>query len=511
MLKIENKISRDIRKASSAMAFTPEVFQRPFMQSTCRFPAFIGAWGTGKTLCGIMKGIMLSLMYPGNSGIIIRKTFKSLSRSTIKDFENWTGLKVGEQKSEVEIPESGGSTIAFAHAENLQDFRFTIQGMNIGWAEIEQCDELDSAEVFNELDGRIRRILTPNMSIQNAMIRAGIIKEIIPDFARLGQEQRDDIEDAIISKLRLPVRQLMVTGNANGHNWAWRRWKKPDKTRDKEYQLFEATSEQNRKNVPRSTLRSWDNMKLTAPKRHARMVMNSWEDYDIEGAYYAGLISDALKEGRTELTTLYDANVPVYTFWDLGIRASDSTSIWFVQFIGDEIWLIDYLEDYGKGMAHYSKELSRKPYEYAAHYLPPDSVQRLQGEEITVRLDIMRKLRREPVRVVPRHRVEERIACVRGLLNRCKFNANTERGVDCLNNYRKKKYELQSSEDNPVFMSKPADDEWTNGADSFGYMAMVYRYEPPRNDDAYNYFSGDGEGLETEMDDVGNKDMLSVK
>jgi len=505
---LKSKIATELFNtgASKAMEFTPEIFQRPFMKSVCRYPAFIGAWGTGKTLCGFMKGIMLSLMYPGNSGIIIRKTYRALSRSTIRDFCSWTGFKVSEQRQEILIPGTGGSVIAFAHADNLQDFRFTVQGMNLGWAEIEQSDELENSEVFNELDGRIRRILTPNEDIQKSLIKAGMLDHQVSSFSKLDQKTRDNIEDYLMHKMNLPVRQLMVTGNANGHNWVWRRWKKAP---TEGYQLFEAISSENKANIPRSTLKSWDNMKITAPKRHARMVMNSWEDYEIEGSFYAELMSNSLKQKRCELDTLYDKSVPVYTFWDLGIRASDTTAIWFVQFIGDEIWLIDYLEEYGKGMEYYSKELSKKPYEYVAHYLPPDAVQRLQGREITTRLDIMRRLRREPIRLVERHRVEERIACVRSVLNRCKFNAKCERGVDCLNNYRKKRYDT-ASEDTPVFMSKPADDEWTNGADSFGYMAVVFRYAPPKNDDAYNMFSDDTDWTDESESEQGVTNLLGV-
>ena len=198
-------------------------------------------------------------------------------------------------------------------------------------------------------------------------------------------------------------------------------------------------------------------------------------------------MSDSLKAGRQELDTLYDLNIPVYTFWDLGVRASDTTAIWFVQFVGHEIWLIDYLEHYGQGMKYYSDELDAKKYTYAAHYLPPDAVNRLQGEEITTRVDIMRRLRQEPIRIVPRHRIEERIACTRGLLGRCKFNCKCASGVEALNNYKAKKSVIASTEDKPVFTSAPLHDEWSNGADSFGYMAVIKRYNPPITDSAYEY------------------------
>lgn len=44
--RTEVKISREVRDFGSdgAIRFTPEIFQRPFMKSTCAYPAFIGAW-----------------------------------------------------------------------------------------------------------------------------------------------------------------------------------------------------------------------------------------------------------------------------------------------------------------------------------------------------------------------------------------------------------------------------------------------------------------------------------
>ena len=455
-------INNGVDLAGDIPVFKPQTFQRPFLESTSLFPGYVAPWGSGKTLCMIVKGMILSQMYPGNQGLIIRSQYRSLQKSTIKDFQAWTGLKVPDQKQEVEVP-STNSTIVFSHADNVEDFRYAIQGMNLGWVGIEQADEMDNAEVFEMCMGRVRRILTPNRQMQEELIKLGVLKDYVADFAKLRKERREEVEKTIIEVLKLPVRQIMTIANTNGHNWMWKRWKKRNPDRDKEYVLFEGKAYENRENIPEATFRMWETLKRSNPKRHARYVLNSWEDYDIEGAYYAALMSDALKAKRVEIDTLYDVNVPVYTFWDLGIRASDTTAIWFVQFIGNEIWLIDYHEEYGKGMNHYSKVLNEKGYDYAAHYLPPDASQRLQGREITTRLDIMRGLRREPVRSVERHRVEERIACVRGLLNRCKFNSRCERGVAALNYYQAKRDESRSLEERPVFKSTPKDDEWTNG------------------------------------------------
>ena len=52
-----------------------EKFQMDFVTSRARFPAFVAAWGTGKSMCGILKAMDLSIRYPNNLGLIVRKNF----------------------------------------------------------------------------------------------------------------------------------------------------------------------------------------------------------------------------------------------------------------------------------------------------------------------------------------------------------------------------------------------------------------------------------------------------
>ena len=49
----------------------------------------------------------------------------------------------------------------------------------------------------------------------------------------------------------------------------------------------------------------------------------------------------------------YDRNVGVVTAWDLGM--DDSTAIWFAQYVGKEVRLIDYYEASGYALDHYAK------------------------------------------------------------------------------------------------------------------------------------------------------------
>ena len=89
----------------------------------------------------------------------------------------------------------------------------------------------------------------------------------------------------------------------------------------------------------------------------------------IQGAYYAKEMKEATEEGRITRVP-YDRGASVVTAWDLGI--GDSTAIWFGQFVGQEVRIIDYYENSGVGLDHYAKVLLDKEYQYEQHILPHD-------------------------------------------------------------------------------------------------------------------------------------------
>jgi hypothetical protein len=475
------------RPEGAQMTFSPQDFQIPFVMSTAPTVCSIGPWGDGKTTMMIMKGLNLSQLYVDNEGLIIRRRFNALQKTTISEFTRWTGLKVPEQKNTVQIP-GVKSIIHFSHADNLADFELAIQSMNLGWAAIEQAEELDNAGILDMLAGRVRRILTPNKQIQERLMAAGLISGYIDSFQNyvgtMSKEEADkftwNVERFIIDKLGLPYHQIILIANAKGHNWLYNRFARPLHENKPEHILkgdayFEGKPFENMKYIGRSTRNRWEQLKITAPKKYNRFVLNSHEDYDIEGSYYAELMSDALKEKRVECSTLLDITTPVYTFWDLGIH--DLTAIWFVQFVGQSVHLVDYYESSGQGMGFYSNVLDEKKYRYAEHWLPHDARSRQQGDAVFTRYDILTRLRKnEDVHIVEKHPIADRIEAVRSILNKCKFGIRCEKGVEHMNLYSREINKLKSTDDKTVFVDRPAKNEHTHGADAFGYMAVVYRY-----------------------------------
>lgn len=200
--------------------------QAEFLRTPVRYPAYVGAWATGKSLTGIGKAMALSEEFTDNLGIVFRKEFTDLRDSTIKDFEKYTGLSVGSSR-EVKLP--NGSTIMFRHIEELNN----IQNINLGWFWIEQAEELVTDEQFFTLFGRLRR---------KGVRHCGFI-----------------------------------TANTNGHDWIYKLWKLKSLEGGT---LFEAKTADNAHNLPPEFLQSLEVLKTKKPKLYNRFVLNSWEDAD---------------------------------------------------------------------------------------------------------------------------------------------------------------------------------------------------------------------------------------
>ena len=186
----------------------------------------------------------------------------------------------------------------------------------------------------------------------------------------------------------------------------------------------------------------------------------------IEGAYYSKIIDDIDKQGRIG-NYPYDPALPVYTFWDLGV--GDATTIWFAQFIGNEIRIIDYIEDNNRGMNTYIKEVKDKPYIYEQHYAPHD----IQIREFTngkSRLETALELGLRFM-IAPKLSIEDGIDAVRAILPKCFFNEpTTRRGLLTIKNYKK-----EFDNKNNTFKLQPKHDWASHGADAFRYLAVSYR------------------------------------
>ena len=126
-------------------------------------------------------------------------------------------------------------------------------------------------------------------------------------------------------------------------------------------------------NLPEDYLETLKNL---PEEERNRFLLGLWVE-GISGGIYTKEMAQAEQDGR--ITSVpFNNEFFVWTFWDIGM--DDATAIWFVQFVGDEIHLIDYYQNNNQSALHYLEVLKKKQQEYGYRYnkliLPHDAKQR---------------------------------------------------------------------------------------------------------------------------------------
>lgn len=187
----------------------------------------------------------------------------------------------------------------------------------------------------------------------------------------------------------------------------------------------------------------------------------------IEGSYYALEMLQAKTEGKI-CAVPYDKSAAVVTSWDLGM--ADTTSIWFAQYIGKEIRIIDYYENSGCALDHYVQVLQGKGYTYDQHILPHDVRVKELGTGKS-RLEVLQSLGLNNVIVAPMLSIEDGIQQVRSMIPQCWFDEERcERGIDALRQYRR-----DWDENGKAWRGRPLHDWTSHASDSFRYLAVGYK------------------------------------
>lgn len=167
------------------------------------------------------------------------------------------------------------------------------------------------------------------------------------------------------------------------------------------------------------------------------------------------------------------AEVPVNTFWDLGLN--DENTIWLHQRIGAMNRFLRYFHGANEGMRYYYEKLEAWREEHKAkwgkHYLPHDGDMRIQGHEVTTRKAILEELGLRNIEIVPRITdVRTGIDVVRRILPECEIDEEgCAAGIKCLDHYSR-----EWDEKLGAWSSKPRHDWASHGADSFRQFAQAF-------------------------------------
>jgi hypothetical protein len=129
-----------------------------------------GGFGAGKTAAACLKGIYLSDLYPGNRGVIARKTWEDLKKTTLPTLLKFLppstyrhGGKFAPSEKVIQLNprtlEDGtvvpGSEILLLHLDDPET-EHVIKGLEINWFLIDQAEDV-AEEIFDLLTRRLGR------------------------------------------------------------------------------------------------------------------------------------------------------------------------------------------------------------------------------------------------------------------------------------------------------------------------------------------------------------------
>ena len=178
----------------------------------------------------------------------------------------------------------------------------------------------------------------------------------------------------------------------------------------------------------------------------------------LQGAYYGNIMDEIEDRGQILDKIPYDPELPVDTWWDLGM--GDSTFIVFVQTHYGQIRAIDSYENSGEGLQHYIRLLSQKNYLYGRHIAPHDIGVKELGTGKS-RWEVAQKLGLR-FDVAPKLSVEHGIDAVRSMLQNMWFSREKcPRLIEALRHYHKEWDPL-----NKVWKAKPYHDWSSHACDS---------------------------------------------
>ncbi len=405
---------------------TARVFQ-PLLRPA-RYKGAFGGRGSGKSHFFGERLVLRCLWEPGLRAVCIREVQKTLAQSSKRQIEQKiAALGVGRKFKILEdrIVAPGNGLIIF---QGMQDHSAesikSLEGFKIAWIEEAQS-----------LSQRSLALLRPTIRAEGSEI-----------WASWNPRRKTDAIDEFLRRKK-PAGAIVVEANWRDNPWF------PDELKAE---------------------RALD-LKLY-PERYAHI----WEgDYAraFDGAYFASGLAEARAQGRIGKVAA-DPLLPLRAVFDLGGSgaSADAMAIWIVQWVGQEIRVLDYIEGVGQVLAHYTSELRTRGYRDALCLLPHDGINEnsITGKRYA---DHLRDagFAVEVVGNQGRGAAAMRIEAVRRILPRCWFNEpTTEAGRDALGYYHERR------DDQRNIGLGPEHDWSSHAADAFGLMAIAYE-EPARN------------------------------
>ena len=389
---------------------------------TARYKGAYGGRGSGKSHFFGRLLVQKCVNHSGTLAVCIREVQKTLAQSSKRLVESKISSLGLESYSKIysdKIQTPGDGLIIF---QGMQDHTGesikSLEGFTIAW--IEEAQTLSS---------RSLSLLRPTIRAKHSEI-----------WASWNPRRKSDAIDDFLRTKR-PSEAIVVRTSWRDNPW------------------FPAVLEEERM------------LDLTLyPERYDHI----WEgEYAkaFEGAYFSKGLSEAKTERRIGRVSA-DPLLPLRAFFDIGGSGAqaDAMAIWIVQWAGQEIRILDYIEGVGQVLAYYVAEMRRRGYQNALCVLPHDGVNanNITGKRFEDHLRDA-EFQVEVVKNQGKGAAAMRIEAVRRILPKCWFNeAATEAGRDALGYYHERK------DENRNVGLGPEHDWSSHGADAFGLMAVAY-------------------------------------
>lgn len=412
----------------------PTPIQELALKTTADEVLFGGSRGGGKTDTAL-QWLLYDTDNPQMRGLVVRRNSTDLADFIDRARQKYTPLGATVKGNPTEIHFPSGAIIYTGHLGTPDAFT-KYQGWEIHRLLMEEVTHIPSERLYEKLLGSVRSTVD------------GVTPQVFLTTNPGGQGH-----EWVKERFSIDTRPHKIKFERNGRSFIYIPATIMDNPhllqKDPQYLKY-------LQSLPETLREQWLN--------------GSWDDMDIEGAYYIKQMNLAARDGRI-CTVPFEPSLRTYTFWDLGI--SDAMSIWTMQVNGNELRMVDYHEHTGEGLAYYINYLhdlrERYGFVYTAHYAPHDiSVRELStgvSREVTAR-----KMGINFIKVKRSNSISSGIEAARNILGRCWFDADrTKDGVKALKNYRKEFDEKLNR-----FKDQPLHDWSSHGADAFRTFAVAF-------------------------------------
>jgi phage terminase large subunit len=391
-----------------------------------RYKGAHGGRGSGKST--FFAELVIDHCLDGESVVCVRELQRTLMQSSKRLIESRIqALNVGSlfriMHDRIEGPH--GSVIIF---QGMQDHTAesikSLEGFDVAW--IEEAQSLSS---------RSLSLLRPTIRAQDSEI-----------WASWNPTRKSDAVDEFF-RAKKPANAIVVEANWRDNPW----WTDTlEAERKLELKLY--------------------------PDRYGHTYEGDYAKA-FEGAYFASGLAQAKSEDRIGHVAA-DPLLPLRAFIDIGGAGSkaDAFVIWIVQWVAQEIRVLDYYEAVGQVLAEHVEWLRERGYDKAIIHLPHDGINanNVTGKRYVEHFEDAGFRCEQPMPNQGSGAARLRIEAVRRLLPKCWFNADTtEHGRYALGFYHERK-------DVERGVGLGPDHDWSShAADAFGLMCVAYQ-EPSR-------------------------------